>query len=84
VKLLPFKGNPPKYFHADALAGIRAEPTGDPQELVAFDFYDRGSRSMFCTVAEVTFAFIAEWRVITSVIGGLTGTRGLHSEPPRE
>ena len=25
VKLLPFKGNPPKYFHADALAGIRAE-----------------------------------------------------------
>jgi hypothetical protein len=51
VKHLPFKGNPPKYFHADALPGIRAEPAGDPQELVAFDFYDHGSRATFCTVA---------------------------------
>jgi hypothetical protein len=51
VKLLTFKGNPPKYFHADALAGIRVEPIGDPQKLNAFGFDGRRSRAVFCAVA---------------------------------
>jgi hypothetical protein len=50
VKALPLKGNPLKYIHADTLAGIRAELSGDPQEFVAFHSKDRRSRAAFCAV----------------------------------
>jgi hypothetical protein len=51
VEALPLLGNPPEYVHANTLAGIRAEPSGDPQQFVAFHFKDRWSRAVFCAVA---------------------------------
>jgi hypothetical protein len=51
VKALPLIRNSLKYVHADTLAGIRAELSGDPQEFVAFHSEDRWSRAVFCAVA---------------------------------